>query len=376
MNQHQSRQSAQAQDALLDEWSAKVTEAQAQRTPLILQGAGSKEFYGHPPAGQVLDVSGYRGVVDYEPSELVITARGGTPVAEIEALLAEQGQFLAFEPPLYSPQSTLAGCVAAGLAGPRRAQAGGVRDFMLGVKIIDGQGRLLTFGGQVMKNVAGYDVSRLMAGSLGTLGIITELSIKVLPLPIQEQTLVLAMDQPTALQKLNEWAGQPLPISASLWVGGQLHLRLSGAPSALAVAHELIGGEQLPDEQATALWTAVRHQQHSWFMQAQGVVAEDPEAVLWRLSLPSVAPMCLPDEPQLIEWGGALRWCVSSLPAADIRAAVAALGGTATAFRGQQVPAAVFHPLEPAVLTLQKRLKQKFDPAGIFNPGKIYPGEL
>src|SRR5690625_613957 len=410
MNQHQSRQSAQAQDALLDEWSAKVTGAQAQRPPLILQGAGSKEFYGHPPAGQVLDVSGYRGVVDYEPSELVITARGGTPVAEIEALLAEQGQFLAFEPPLYSPQSTLAGrvaaglagprlaqagrvrvfrrggksiegegrlltlggqvmknaagydvsrfmagCVAAGRAGPRRAQAGGVRDFMLGVKIIDGQGRLLTFGGQVMKNVAGYDVSRLMAGSLGTLGIITELSIKVLPLPIQEQTLVLAMDQPTALQKLDEWAGQPLPISASLWVGGQLHLRLSGAPSALAVAHELIGGEQLPDEQATALWTAVRHQQHSWFMQAQGVVAEDPEAVLWRLSLPSVAPMCLPDEPQLIEWGGALRWCVSSLPAADIRAAVATLGGTATAFRGQQVPAAVFHPLEPAVLTLDRK---------------------
>src|SRR5690625_5105851 len=363
-------------DPIVQKWVDQVRAAQADNTPLRLVGSGSKHFYGHPTEGQEMVLTEHQGVIDYEPSELVITVKGGTTIAELQELLASKGQFLPFEPPMFGPDATIAGCVAAGLAGPRRAQAGGVRDFMLGVKIIDGQGRLLTFGGQVMKNVAGYDVSRLMAGSLGTLGIITELSIKVLPLPIQEQTLVLAMDQPTALQKLNEWAGQPLPISASLWVGGQLHLRLSGAPSALAVAHELIGGEQLPDEQATALWTAVRHQQHSWFMQAQGVVAEDPEAVLWRLSLPSVAPMCLPDEPQLIEWGGALRWCVSSLPAADIRAAVAALGGTATAFRGQQVPAAVFHPLEPAVLTLQKRLKQKFDPAGIFNPGKIYPGEL
>lgn len=376
MKPHHTIPTAAPIDPILNEWIEQVQDAYEQRTPLSLQGAGSKTFYGHKTAGDPMVLTAYQGVVDYEPSELVITVKAGTTVAEIEALLAEQQQFLAFEPPIYAPDSTIAGCVAAGLAGPRRAQAGGVRDFILGVKIIDGQGRLMTFGGQVMKNVAGYDVSRLMAGSLGTLGILAELSIKVLPLPPQEKTLVLTLDARQALEKLNRWGAQPLPISGSLWCAGQLYLRLSGAPSALSVAQQVIGGEPLAPSQANELWQGLRHQEHAWFQSAVEKVAADPSYVLWRLSLPSTAPYGLEEEAQLIEWGGALRWCLSALPAEHIRAAAAELGGTATAFRSQQAELAVFHSLAPAVLSIQQRLKQKFDPAGIFNPGKIYPGEL
>jgi len=357
--------------SLHEQWQARIRAAAAKGQPLALVGAGSKAFYGHRTAGEPLVLAENQGVVDYEPSELVLTVRGGTTLADIEALLAEQRQFLAFEPALYGGRATIAGAVATGLAGPRRAQAGGLRDFILGVQLIDGQGRLLNFGGQVMKNVAGYDVSRLLAGSLGTLGVITQLSLKVLPLPVAERSQRLELSQAQALKLLNQWGGQPLPISASAWVDGRLYVRLSGAPSALEAAQSFIGGETMPVEQGQRFWRRLREQEHDWFYPAAY-----PGHTLWRLSLPSTVEPILKGQPQLIEWGGALRWCWSAQPAADIRAAVAEFGGTATAFRPAYDDIPIFHPLEPVVLRLQQRLKQKFDPAGIFNPGKIYPGAL
>lgn len=358
-------------DPVVERWVDQVRAAQADKQPLRLVGSGSKDFYGHLTQGEKMELAEHQGVIDYEPSELVITVKGGTPVAEIEELLASKNQFLPFEPPLFGPDATIAGSIASGLAGPRRAQAGGVRDFVLGIRLIDGQGRHMTFGGQVMKNVAGYDVSRLLAGSLGTLGILTELSIKVLPKPVKELTLQLNESQKEALHKLNTWGGQPIPISATLWHDDQLFVRLSGAPSALEVAQEIIQGTPLDEAQAQTLWHEVREQQHSWFQDES-----NQNKPLWRLSVPSTTEPILEDHPQLIEWGGALRWCFSDLPAETIRAQVEAVGGTATVFRQNGADLAVFHPLDPVILRIQQRLKEKFDPAGIFNPGRIYPGEL
>ena len=217
-------------------WSERIREASAQGRALRIRGGGTKDFYGRPVAGEVLDTTAHAGVVSYEPSELVVTVRAGTRLADVEALLAGSGQMLAFEPPHFGAGGTVGGCVAAGLAGPRRATAGGVRDFVLGAKLIDGRGDVLKFGGEVMKNVAGYDVSRFLAGSLGTLGLIVELSLKVLPRPVAEATLRFALDEATALHRLNQWAGQPLPLSASAWQDGVLHLRLSGAGAAVDAA--------------------------------------------------------------------------------------------------------------------------------------------
>ena len=218
------------------EWAERVRAAAAARTPLCLRAGGSKDFYGGPLAGEPFDLRANHGVVAYEPTELVVTVRGATPLAELEAVLADRGQYLAFEPPHFGPGATVGGCVGAGLSGPRRANAGAVRDFMLGVKLLDGRGEVLRFGGQVMKNVAGYDVSRLVAGSLGTLGIVLEVSLKVLPRPVAEATLRFELDEADMLCRVNEWGGQPLPVSSSLWHGGVLHVRLSGADAAVRAA--------------------------------------------------------------------------------------------------------------------------------------------
>ncbi|MFZ2368682.1 MAG: glycolate oxidase subunit GlcE, partial [Azonexus sp.] len=246
----------------LDDLRGVIRAAHDSGTALRLRGAGSKDFYGGMLAGEVFDVAGYSGIVAYEPSELYITARCGTPLAEIEAVLAEQGQMLAFEPPHFAG-ATVGGCVAAGLAGPRRQQAGAVRDFVLGAKLIDGTGQVLDFGGQVMKNVAGYDVSRLLAGSLGTLGLLAQVTLKVLPRPVAEATLCFALDEAEAYARLNVWGGQPLPISATFWAAGQLFLRLSGARAAVEAAAERLQGDAL--EAAGAFWQAVREQTHPAF---------------------------------------------------------------------------------------------------------------
>jgi glycolate oxidase FAD binding subunit len=345
-------------------FAERIREAVARRTPLRLRGGGSKDFYGGEPRGELLDTRAHAGVVDYEPTELVLTARAGTPLAELEALLAGRGQMLAFEPPHFGPGATLGGCVAAGLSGPRRAVAGAVRDFVLGARLLDGRGRELGFGGRVMKNVAGYDVSRLLAGSLGTLGLILEVSLKVLPRPPAEATLCLELPQARAIEQLNRWAGTPLPVSASAWRDGELWLRLSGAETAVRAAAQTLGGDRLAKDAAAGFWAGVREQTDAFFA---------GEAPLWRLSLPSSAPpLELPDE-QLIEWGGALRWLRTLAAPATVREAAARAGGHATLFRGGDKSAGAFAPLAPAAARLHRELKAVFDPAGIFNPGRLYP---
>jgi len=346
------------------EFAERIREAAARGAPLRLRGGGSKDFYGGAPRGEILDTRAHAGVVDYEPTELVLTARGGTPLAELEALVAARGQMLAFEPPHFGPGATLGGCVAAGLSGPRRAAAGALRDFILGARLVDGRARELAFGGRVMKNVAGYDVSRLLAGSLGTLGLILEVSLKVLPRPAAERTLRLELPQARAIEQLNRWAGTPVPISASAWRDGELWLRLSGAGAAVRAAAQTLGGHTLAEDAATRFWTGVREHTDAFFA---------GDAALWRLSLPSSAPpLELPGEP-LIEWGGALRWLRSGADAASVRAAAARAGGHATLFRGGDKAAGVFTPLAPALARLHRELKAAFDPAGVVNPGRLYP---
>jgi glycolate oxidase FAD binding subunit len=347
----------------LKEFSEKIRAAAASGTALRIRGGGSKDFYGNTPRGEVLDTRGYAGVVSYEPTELVVTAKCGTRLADLEGILSEKNQFLSFEPPSFGPGATLGGCVAAGLSGPRRASAGSVRDAMLGAKIIDGRGQLLSFGGQVMKNVAGYDVSRLLAGSLGTLGLIAEVSLKLLPRPAAELTRRFEMPQAEALEALRRWGGQPLPISASTWCDGRISLRLSGAQSAVDAAAQKLGGESLQPAQAAAFWTGVREQADSFFA---------GEAPLWRLSLPAQAPVLDLAGAQLLEWGGALRWLRSHADAARIRAAATGAGGHATLFRGADKSAGAFAPLPPLLARLHRDLKKTFDPAGILNPGRLY----
>ncbi|MEG2033831.1 MAG: glycolate oxidase subunit GlcE [Janthinobacterium sp.] len=354
--------------AIVEQFRQRIVAASASGSPLRLRGGGTKDWYGQQLDGEVLDTRAYAGIIDYEPTELVITARCGTPLAEIEAALAARKQMLAFEPPHFGPGATVGGVVASALSGPRRASAGALRDFVLGAVLMDGHGERLAFGGQVMKNVAGYDVSRLLAGSMGTLGLILEVSLKVLPLPLREATLRLACAEIAALRLLNEWAGQPLPISASCWHDGVLSVRLSGAEAAVSAALQSLGGELLAPDDAAAFWLSLREQTHAFFAGAGS---------LWRLSLPPHASAVILKGRQLVEWGGAQRWLkldgdADAAGGQRIRQAVAALGGHATLFRGGDKAVGVFHPLAPAVEKIHQRLRQAFDPAGIFNPHRMY----
>jgi glycolate oxidase FAD binding subunit len=348
-------------DAALQQLRHRVLEAHGASSPLRLRGAGTKDFYGERCEGALLDMRSYSGVVDYEPSELVITARCGTSLSELESLLARHRQFLAFEPPAFGGDPTIGGVVAAGLSGPRRFQAGAARDFVLGAELLCAQGELLHFGGKVIKNVAGFDLSRLLCGSLGILGAITEVSLKVLPLPRAEQTLRFEMQARQAVSEFNRWAGQPLPISATAWCDGQAWLRLSGAPPALRSARARLGGELLEAAAASQLWRSLRDQTHAFFSRA---------GTLWRLSLPSTALPMSDTATQLIEWGGALRWCACDRPATEMRERALAAGGSALHWRGGN-PGSRFHTLAPAVLEIHRRLKSRFDPRGIFNPGRL-----
>lgn len=347
---------------MIEQFREQVLAAAANKTTLRIRGGGTKDFYGQRLDGAILDTRGHSGIVDYEPTELVITARCGTPLAEIEAVLAERNQMLAFEPPHFGDGATIGGAIVAGLSGPRRANSGAVRDFVLGAKVMDGKGEVLSFGGQVMKNVAGYDVSRMMAGSMGTLALLLEVSVKVLPRAFRETTLRFAVTEIDALRMLNEWGGQPLPISASCWSQGTLTVRLSGAQAAVDAAVRSLGGEELPD--AGAFWTSVREQRHAFFA---------GDAPLWRLSLPSTTPAMLLGGEQLVEWGGAQRWLRAPSDAArEIRGAVASSGGHATLFRGGDKSVGVFHPLPTAVAKINERMKAAFDPSHVFNPGRMY----
>jgi glycolate oxidase FAD binding subunit len=344
----------------------RIRDAAASGTALCLRGGGSKDFYGNAPRGEVLDARGHAGIVSYEPTELVVTARCGTPLHEIEKTLQEKEQILPFEPPHFGAEATLGGCVASGLSGPRRASAGALRDYLLGVKLIDGKGNLLSFGGQVMKNVAGYDVSRLLAGSLGTLGLIAEASIKVLPRPPVEATLRLRMTEERAIEALNQWAGQPLPVSATAWHDGGLGVRLSGSAAAVRAAAARIGGDSLPEAQAAAFWRGVREHTDAFFAGAEP---------LWRIAVPPATPPLRLPGRQMIEWGGGLRWLKTGEEPRAVREAAGRARGHATLFRVDRRSGEAFSPLEPVAMRLHRGLKAAFDPAGILNPGRLY-GDL
>jgi glycolate oxidase FAD binding subunit len=319
-----------------------------------------------------LDTRVLEGISSYEPTELVVTARCGTSLAQLEATLAEKGQCLPFEPPHFAQGSTVGGMVAAGLAGPSRAAVGAVRDHVLGATLLNGQGEVLSFGGQVMKNVAGYDVSRLLAGSLGTLGVILEVSLKVLPAAPATATLRFGMAQARALEQLNIWAGQPLPINASAWWADTLLLRLGGAFAAVRTALDTLGGELIEPADALPFWNGLRHHDDEFFGKAQAAV--DAGGTLWRLALPQTAPPLTLSGEQLIEWGGAQRWLCSAMPASAVRDAAAQAGGHATIFRSNHKLAGVFAPLKSPLDRIHRELKKSFDPAGVFNPGRLYPG--
>ncbi|MEH6435246.1 glycolate oxidase subunit GlcE [Massilia sp. DD77] len=348
----------------IEQLQERVRAAAAHGRTLRIRGGGTKDWYGQRLEGEILDTRGHAGIVDYEPTELVITARCGTPLREIEAALAERSQMLAFEPPHFGEDATFGGAIAAGLSGPRRSSSGAVRDFVLGAKLLDGKGDVLSFGGQVMKNVAGYDVSRLLAGSLGTLGVLLEMSVKVLPRPFAETTLRFRMGEIDAIRKLNEWGGQPLPVASSCWHDGVLALRLSGAQAAVDAAVRSLGGEVMPD--CGPFWASLREQRHPFFA---------GEGALWRLSVPPTLGAIVLGGAQLIEWGGAQRWLRAdgdAATAASIRRTVSACGGHATLFRGGDKGVGVFQPLQPALARIHERLKASFDPSNVFNPGRMY----
>jgi glycolate oxidase FAD binding subunit len=350
----------------------QVEQALQSRSPLEIRGGGTKLFYGGAAVGRLLDLRDLRGISSYEPSELVVTARAGTPLTELETALAEKGQCLPFEPPRFAPGGTVGGMVAAGLSGPPRASVGSVRDHVLGLTLLNGRGELLSFGGQVAKNVAGYDVSRLMAGSMGILGVICEVSIKVLPFSVATATLSFECDAASAVQRHNSWASQPLPINAMAWCDGQLNVRLSGAAAAVAAACDKLGGETMPAGAAGAWWTGVRDHAHEFF--ALNAAALGAGEALWRLSVPTTAaPLTLPGR-QFIEWNGAQRWWRTSASASQMRTAAGGCGGHAVLHRGTDKSAGAFSPLHETLMGIHRGLKQAFDPSNIFNPGRLYAG--
>lgn len=367
-----------------------IRAATAAHAPLRIRGGGSKDFYGEPfdPALPVLDTRSHSGIVSYEPSELVITVKAGTPLAEVEALLAEKNQCFPFEPPHYNGSPTIGGMVAAGLSGPARATAGSVRDYVLGAHLINGKAELLQFGGTVMKNVAGYDVSRLLAGSMGTLGLITQVSLKVLPFAPCEATLRFQLGEAEMIQKVNDWAGQPLPINASSWVVdqgvGTLYLRLRGAVAAVESACKMFidkhGAQRVDSPETTADWTAARDLKLPWF--EEGFKRGDD---LWRISVPpTTPPLNLGDT--MTDWLGGQRWVFAAADDAQaaqrIRSGARSANGNATKFiafnadfmrANSQNSLKIKHFDDPqaALASIHHRLKQEFDPAGIFNPGRL-----
>lgn len=341
----------------------QVQEAIAAQRPLFIKGGGTKHFLGRAVQGdaQVLDITGHHGIVSYDPTELIITARAGTRLSDLQATLEKGGQMLACEPPSFGPDATVGGMVAAGLSGPRRPWSGSVRDFVLGVRMVSGLGSLLRFGGEVMKNVAGYDISRLLAGSHGCLGVITEVSFKVLPKPRSSVSVRLSLPTEQALQLLGEWGQQPLPITAASHDGELLCLRFEGNQGSVRAARERIGGDLIEPE----WWEQLREHRLPFFD------SHNDQRPLWRLSVPSWAPpLDIPGE-QLLDWGGAQRWLRSEVPVETVRAAAEAVGGHAVCFTPGHIDTP-FHPLAPAVLRLHRSLKSRIDPQAVFNPGRMY----
>lgn len=354
--------SAISEYSLEEELCSQVSALAANGGAVEIVAGGSKQFYGEAIRPElVMDVSAHSGVIDYDPAELVITLRSGCRLVDVEALLAEQGQMFPFEPPSFGEEASIGGMVASGLAGPRRAFTGAIRDYLLGVKLIDGRGQVLQFGGRVIKNVAGFDLSRVMAGALGTLGIILEVSLRVVPR--YESEISLAFEHARAddhISWINQLGSEPLPISASLWQQGKSQIRLSGSEQGLREAARQLGGEEIDYD-----WSALKQQQQAFF------TGDD---ALTRVALPPACADILGDKNQLIEWGGAQRWLLGEIDLAALRERVQAEAGTVCAYRNHDHAVTRFQPLSAAMLTLQRKLKSSFDPAGIFNPGRLYAG--
>ncbi len=372
-------------DHVIAQLREQVLDAARQQHTILIEGGGTKNFYGnhalntidsgvpHMTSNSVaLKLNSLRGIINYQPTELVVTAWAGTPLQEVVDTLAASSQMLAFDPPSFGAQATLGGCVAAGLAGPGRYSGGPVKDYVLGTHLLTASGSILKFGGEVMKNVAGYDVSRLLVGSLGMFGPLTQVSVKVAPMPQEVCTLEFALDEASALAICHSWRAQPLPISATAWqategTSGCLRVRLAGAGAALKTARLRMGGQVLPEAQALEFWAALREQNLSFFA----------TPTLWRLAVAPGTPV-LNLAPTLIAWGGGQRWVASALDATTVRRVAEQVGGHATLFRSsgeQTMPdQGVFHPLAGGVLAMVQRLKQEFDPLGLFNPGRLVHG--
>ncbi len=347
----------------IEELAAAVKQAHSQAEPLRIRGGGSKSFYGNPSLGAVVEVTGHRGIVSYESSELVITARSGTPLAEIEQALSAAGQMLGFEPPHYGPAATIGGTIACGFSGPRRPFAGAARDFVLGVKCISGKGEPLAFGGQVIKNVAGYDISRLMTGALGTLGVLYEVSLKVLPKGEVEETRIREVSEPVACEEMLRLARLSLPVTAMSYCAGCLRVRLEGTENAVRAAAAAVAGEV--DAAGIEFWHQLKEHKLDFFHREQ---------TLWRLSLPSTAAAMHLGEDCIIDWGGALRWICTDKNAQDMFALAQQLGGHATLFRARDHDDLHrFSALSAPMLKIHRRLKEAFDPMRILNRGILHP---
>jgi glycolate oxidase FAD binding subunit len=345
---------------ITDALQSRVRQAAAGNIRLRIEGGNSKSFYGRAIDASALSVREHRGVINYEPTELVVTARAGTRLAEIESVLAAQHQMLPFEPPHFGESATLGGTIACNLSGPRRPYCGAARDHVLGIRLLNGKGDVLAFGGEVMKNVAGYDVSRLMAGAMGTLGVLLDISLKLLPSPAKEVTLFTEVKPDVAIEAMNRWAGQPVPLSAACYDGNRMVFRLSGSERAVDAAVKRIGGDI--DPSGNTFWRRLREHRAPFF---------DSTLPLWRVAVrPTAPPLELPGRT-LIDWGGGLRWVTTDAPPARVRAVAEAHGGHALLFRGGNRDE-VFAPLQPGVGALHRNLKRAFDPAGILNIGRMY----
>jgi glycolate oxidase FAD binding subunit len=347
----------------------QVRQAVAAGTRLRIGGGGTKAFLAGTAQADALDLRTHAGIVDYAPSELVVTARAGTPLVELERALADRGQCLPFDPPRFEDDAgrlagTVGGMVASGLAGPGRAAVGGVRDYVLGALLLNGRGELLRFGGEVMKNVAGYDVSRLLAGSWGALGAVCEVSLKVLPTPPATLTLRFEMGQEEALAQLHRWAGQPLPLNASVWWRDTLAIRLRGASAAVSAAAQRLGGEPIPAAFADAFWDGLRDQRDEFFVDARRAALAG--RALWRLSLPPTTAPLPGFDDTLVEWGGAQRWVLAAADDAAVPALAARAGGHALRVLGGAVEPPA---LAPALVAVHRRLRESFDPHGVFVAG-------
>ena len=373
----------------IDLFQEQILAAVKNKTSLSIEGGGTKSWYGNANSYTKLDTRTYAGILEYQPEELVITACAGTPLKEIEAALADKNQILAFEPPHFGESATFGGAIAAGLAGPGRISAGNLRDFVLGARILDGKGQDLSFGGKVMKNVAGYDVSRLLPGSMGTLSLLLEASVKVLPRPAATTSLRCNITQARALQLVNEWAGQPLPLSASCWIGsskggdGELTIRLAGAAAAVKAALPILGAavnaSELDPQVASEFWTALREQQLAVFLNL------NIDETLYRLALPAACGTLAFENANgdiALEWHGQQRWLKApgdDVTFASIKALASTHGGHATRFKqgsnidpGKQRFTLLSEQVHSTALeVVQARLRTAFDPAGIFATSRL-----